>query len=202
LGARTSLGDFKFTAAYWWLNQDSELIFVGDSNAVEPKGGSEREGLELTMFWQPTSWLGVDAVYTTSEAHYTNNPEGKYVEGALEEAAQIGIAATTDDWDVSVRARYMGPYALIADNSDRANSLTTVSLRAARHWESLTVYAEMINLLDSDGKEIVYYYPAYVSGLDLAGLTSEDIDCSVTNCRMSRVTEPRTFRMGVRYKFR
>jgi len=200
-GARAALGDFRFTAAYWWLDQASELIFVGDSNAVEPKGGSEREGLELTMFWQPLNWLGVDALYTESEAHYVNNIEGEYVEGALEQAAQIGVSATTEDWDVSVRARYMGPYALVADNSDRANSLTTISLRAARHWELLTVYAELINMLDSDGKEIVYNYPAYVAGLDPAGLTSEDIDCSVTNCRMSRVTEPRTFRMGVSYKF-
>ena len=201
-GARTSLGNVKFTAAYWWLDQASELIFVGDSNAVEPKGGSEREGLELTMFWQPFNWLGVDAVYTKSDARFVNNPEGEYIEDALESAAQLGISATTDNWDVSVRARYMGPYALLPDNSDRADSLTTVSLRAARHWELLTVYAELINLLDSDGKEIVYNYPAYVSGLDPAGLTSEDIDCSVTNCRMSRVTEPRTFRMGISYKFR
>lgn len=202
LGARTSVGDIKLTAAYWWLNQNSELIFVGDSNAVEPKGGSKREGLELTMFWQPLNWLGIDAVYTQSDARFTNNPEGDYIEDALESAAQIGISATTDDWDVSLRARYMGPYALLADNSDRAASLATVSMRAARHWELLTVYAELINMLDSDGKEIVYNYPAYINGFDPAGLTSEDIDCSVTNCRMSRVTEPRTFRMGVSYKFR
>ena len=201
-GARLSIGDAKFTAAYWWLRQQSELIFVGDSNAVEPKGGSKRDGLELTMFWQPLPWLGVDAVYTTSNAHYTNNPEGDFVEGALEEAGQLGLSATTDAWDASLRVRYMGPYALIADNSDRADPLTTVSLRGAHHWDSLTVYAEFINLLDSQDKEIVYNYPAYVAGLDPAGLTSEDIDCSVTNCRMSRITEPRTFRIGVSYKFR
>ena len=53
LGARLTLGDFNFTSSYWWLDQDSELIFVGDSNSVEPKGGSERDGYELTMFWQP-----------------------------------------------------------------------------------------------------------------------------------------------------
>ncbi len=42
-GGRLTLGDFKFTSAYWWLNQESELIFVGDSNSVEPKGASKRE---------------------------------------------------------------------------------------------------------------------------------------------------------------
>jgi len=200
-GARAALGNFKFTASYWWLDQDSELIFVGDANAVEPKGGSERDGFELTMFWSPFDWLGVDAVYTNSDARYVDNPDGDYVEGALEEAAQLGLSVTTDTWDFSARVRYMGPYALAPDNSSRASSLTLLSLRAARHWNAFTVYAELINALDTDGKEIVYDYPAWVAGFDPEGLTSEDIDCSLTNCRMSRITQPRTFRMGLSYKF-
>jgi len=201
LGARWSIGDFKFTSAYWWLDQDSELIFVGDSNSVEPKGGSERDGYELTMFWQPLNWLGVDAVYTHSNANYVNNPEGRFVEGAVEEAGQIGISATTDRWDLALRARYLGPYALVADNSQRSEALTTVSLRGAWHWDKLTAYAEIINLFDTDKKEIVYYYPAYVPGLDPADISSEDIDCNVVNCTISRATVPSSFRMGVSYKF-
>jgi hypothetical protein len=130
-----------------------------------------------------------------------DNPDGDYVEGAIEQAAQFGIAATRDDWDVSLRVRYLGPYALVADNSDRADPLVTVSLRTARHWSAFTVYAEVINLLDSDRKEIVYNYEAFVPGLDPVGSSSADIDCATTNCRVSRVTEPRSFRMGVSYRF-
>ena len=90
---------------------------------------------------------------------------------------------------------------MVADNSRRAESLTTLSLRGAYHWNALTLYAEVINALDSDGKDISYYYPAYVAGLDPAGLGADDIDCSVSNCTMSRVTEPRTLRFGISYKF-
>ena len=201
LGGRYHIGDFKFTSSYWWLEQDSELIFVGDSNSVEPKGASKREGFELTMFWQPLYWLGVDAVYTESEARYTNNPDGDYVEQAVEESAQIGISASKDDWDLALRARFLGPYALVADNSRRAQSLTTVSLRGAWHWDNLTAYAEVINLLDTDNKEIVYYYPAYVPGLDPVGQTSADIDCNVLDCTISRATVPSTVRIGISYKF-
>lgn len=201
VGGRLSLGDFKFTSAYWWLNQDSELIFVGDSNSVEPKGGSEREGMELTMFWQPTDWLGLDAVFTSSEARYVNNPEGIYVEQAVEEAAQLGLSLTRPDWDASIRMRYLGPYALDAANARRGKSLTTINLRGAYHWDSVTMFVEVINLADTDGKEIVYYYPAYVQGLDAPGLSSEDIDCDVTNCLMSRATTPRALRVGVSYQF-
>ena len=201
VGGRLTVGDFKFTSSYWWLDQDSELIFVGDSNSVEPKGGSEREGFELTMFWQPLYWLGVDAVYTESEARYVNNPDGIYVEQAVEESAQVGISASKDDWDLALRARYLGPYALTADNSQRADALTTVSLRGAWHWNNLTAYAEVINLLDTDKKEIVYYYPAFVPGLDPVGQSSEDINCELIDCTISRATVPSSFRVGVSYKF-
>ena len=200
-GLRTSLGEFKFTASYWWLDQDSELIFVGDSNSVEPKGGSEREGLELTAFWQLLPWLGIDGVFTTNEARFTDNPEGTHVEGAVEESAQLGFSAVRDNWELSLRARYLGPYAMSADNRYRAGDLTTVNWRGAWHWNSLTAYAELINVLDTDGKDITYYYPAWVEGLDPPGLTADDIDCEITNCRMSRATEPRTVRVGLTYKF-
>jgi hypothetical protein len=62
-------------------------------------------------------------------------------------------------------------------------------------------YAELLNALDNDGTDIAYWYEAYVDGLDPPGLTSEDIDCDVTNCRMSRIEEPRQVRLGVRFKF-
>jgi outer membrane receptor protein involved in Fe transport len=201
VGARFELGDVKLTTAYWWLDQDSELIFVGDSNSVEPRGASKRDGYEITAFWRPFDWLGIDAVYTGSSAKYLDNPDGSHVEGSVEHAAQFGIAATRDDWEASMRVRYLGPYALVPDNSERAGSETTVSLRGAYNFNQLTLYAELINALDSDGKDIVYYYGAYVAGLDPPGLTSEDIDCATVNCRMSRVTEPRTLRVGLKYRF-
>ena len=199
-GGRLTLGQFKFTGAYWRLDQDSELIFVGDSNSVEPKGASERDGLELTMFWQPVDWLGVDAAYTSSDARYVENPEGPYVEQAVEETFQLGFAVTRPDWDASLRLRYLGPYALDASNLRRGDSLTTLNFRSAYHWLSATLFVELINLADTDGKEITYNYPAYVEGLDPAGLSAEDIDCNVTDCMMSRATLPRSIRLGVSYR--
>lgn len=201
LGGRLTLGDFKFTGAYWWLDQDSELIFVGDSNSVEPKGASERDGYELTLFWHPSDWLALDASWTTSDARYVNNPEGVFVEQAVEEAGQLGLAITRPTWDASLRLRYLGPYALDAANTRRGESLTTANLRTAYHWKQLTLFLELVNLLDVDGKEIVYFYPAHVQGLDASGLTSEDIDCETINCFMSRATEPLALRMGVTVNF-
>ncbi|MDR0779967.1 MAG: TonB-dependent receptor [Pseudomonadales bacterium] len=201
IGARLTLGDFKFTSSYWWLKQDSELVFVGDDNSVEPRGASKRDGLELTGFWQPLKWLGIDAVYTHSKARYVNNPEGDHVEQAVETSAQLGISATYDKWDVSMRVRYLGPYALTPDNEYRSKSLTTLNLRGAWNFQHFTTYAEILNLLDTDRKEIVYYYPAYVAGFDPAGMSADDIDCDTINCTMSRAADPRSLRVGLSYRF-
>lgn len=200
VGARTTLGDIKLTYTYWWLDQDSELIFVGDSNSVEPKGGSQRDGYEVTLFWQPIDGLGIDAVYTRSKARYTDNDEGPYVENAIEEAAQLGISLSRGNWEGSARLRYMGAYALSADNRERSAPLTTLNMRGAYSWSDITLYAEVINLLNSDRKEITYFYPAYVAGLD-AGASSDDIDCDALDCTMSRTAEPRTLRVGIKYRF-
>jgi len=58
-----------------------------------------------------------------------------------------------------------------------------------------------LNVLDENGKDIVYWYEAYVPGLDPPGTSSADIDCAVTNCRVSRAEEPRTLRVGVKFAF-
>ena len=55
------------------------------------------------------------------------------------------------------------------------------------------MYAELLNVLDEDGKDIVHYYGANVAGLDPPG---EQIGGQV-----SRVEEPRTVRFGVKYNF-
>jgi outer membrane receptor protein involved in Fe transport len=200
-GARFEIGAVKLTSAYWWLNLDSELVFVGDSNSVEPKGGSRREGYELTLFWRPLDWLGIDAVYTGSRARYVDNPDGRHIEGSVEHAGQLGISAVRDRWEASLRVRYLGPYALTPDNAERADAETTVSIRGAYTVGKVQIYADLLNVFDADGKDIVYWYEAYVPGVDPPGLTSEDIDCSAVSCRMSRAEEPRTLRMGVKVRF-
>jgi outer membrane receptor protein involved in Fe transport len=200
-GARFEIGALRISAAYWWLDLDSELIFVGDSNAVEPRGGSKREGYELTFFYRPLDWLGIDAVYTGSRARYVDNPDGPYVEGSVEHAGQIGLSAVKERWEASARVRYLGEYALTPDNAERAGAETAVNLRGAYKVGKATLYAELLNAFDQDGKDIVYWYEAYIGGFDAPGLSSDDIDCAVTNCRMSRAEEPRTLRFGVTYEF-
>jgi len=190
-GLRYEFGGLRLTATLWWLNLDSELVFVGDDNSVEAKGGSEREGVEIVAFWQPSNWLAIDAVYAISDARFTD-PEiagEDHVDGSVEDSGQVGFTITYGEWDVSARVRYLGEYALLPDDSQRADSVTSVNIRAARTFGDLSVYGEILNASDSDGKDIVYYY-----GTNVAGLGPDE-------GRVSRAKEPRSYRLGLRYNF-
>jgi outer membrane receptor protein involved in Fe transport len=193
IGARFELGPFNITTTYWWLELDSELKFVGDSNSVEPGAATRRRGYEVVAFWRPLPWVAIDAVYTGSHARYVDSPDGVYVAGAVENAGEFGVSLVRKEWEASMRVRYLGKYPLIEDNSVRAEAETGVNLRAAWKPGQFTVYAEALNIFDEDGKDIVYFYGANVPGLDPPG---EQIDG-----RVSRAEEPRTFRVGVKYAF-
>jgi outer membrane receptor protein involved in Fe transport len=189
VGARFEQGSFKVSATYWWLDLDSELKFVGDSNSVEPGSATQRRGYELTAFWRPTEWLALDAVWTDSHARYENSADGNYVAGAVENAGEFGIALVKDRFEGGLRIRHLGEFPLVEDNSDRSEPETCVNIRGAWKPGNFYVYAEVINVFDENGKDMVYSYETNVPG---AGLIDG---------RVSRAEEPRTIRAGVKFHF-
>lgn len=198
LGARFERGGFILTGVYWWSYIGSELIYVGDSGAVEPSDPGKRHGYELTGFWKPNDWLAVDAVWTGSTAHYVGLPEGEnFVPGALESAGELGVSALFPHWNAAVRFRYLGPHALIEDNSQRGEDTLTVNLRAA--WtphaiagiDGVEIYADLLNVLGSKGDDIDYYYETRFPGEPADGVLD----------RNSRIVEPRQLRVGITKSF-
>ena len=195
LGGRFERGGLILTGVYWWSTIDSELIYVGDSGAVEPSDPARRRGYEITGFWKPNGWLALDGVWTGSRARYVGLPEGQdFVPGALESSGELGVSALFSEWNAAVRLRYLGPHALIEDNSQRGESTFLVNLRTAwtpqraKGWE---VYAELLNAFDSDDDDIDYFYETRFPGEPAGGVLD----------RNSRVVEPRQVRIGVKKTF-
>jgi outer membrane receptor protein involved in Fe transport len=191
VGARYQQGPLSLTATYWRLGVDSELHFVGDSNSVEPGAASARHGYELVGFLRPLPWLAIDASWTVSHARAVDSPGAEFIPGAIESAGELGVSIIQGPWELSGRLRHLGPYPLVDDNSLRASGENVVNIRAAwksAHW---MFYGELLNIFDSDGKDMVYYYESYLPAIDTAP----------TEGRMSRIEEPRTLRAGVRYNF-
>lgn len=197
LGFRVEKGGLIFTGVYWWSSIESELIYVGDSGAVEPSDPAVRHGYELTAFWKPNGWLAFDGVLTGSSAHYIGLPEGEnYVPGALESSGELGVSALFPEWNAAARLRYLGPHPLIEDNSQRGASTTLVNFRLAwtptasklKGWE---VYGELLNALNSKSDDIDYFYATRFPGEPAEGIEG----------RNSRIVEPRQFRVGVKKTF-
>ncbi len=195
VGVRLERGGLIFTGVYWWSSIDSELIYVGDAGAVEPSDPSTRHGYELTAFWKPNNWLAVDAVWTGSTAHIVGLPDGQnYVPGALDSAGELGVSAAFKEWNAAARVRYLGPHALIEDNSQRGSATTLVNLRAAwtpSNFHGLEIYGELLNALDSEGDDIDYFYATRFPGEPAEGVEG----------RNSRIVEPRQVRVGVTKRF-
>ncbi|TCM20882.1 outer membrane receptor protein involved in Fe transport [Novosphingobium sp. PhB165] len=189
LGGRLQIGKFSLTGTYWWLDVASELRFVGDSNAVEPTGASKRHGYEVVAFWRPLPWLALDGNYTENHSRYDN---GDRIPNAFENAASAGASIVLDPWEASIRVRHLGPYPLVEDNSVRDKGSTVVNARAAWKGKKIEIYGEVLNIFDSRDKDIAYYYESYIPAFDADG---------PTDGRLSRVIEPRTFKIGARYTF-
>lgn len=188
VGARFQRPTFSVTATYFWLEVDSELRFVGDSNAVQPTGASKRRGYELVAFWRPFHWLALDGTYTASHSRYDT---GTRIPNAFEDAASVGASLILDKWSLSARVRHLGPYPLTEDNSLRDHGSTVFNVRAARTLGRIQIYGEVLNLFDSRDKDIAYYYQSYLPAVDAAPVDG----------RLSRVVEPRTLRVGAKYTF-
>lgn len=199
-GARWEVGALKLSATYWWLNLDSELKFVGDSNSVEPGAASKRRGYELVGFWKPQPWLGIDAVYTGSRARADIDDAADHLTGAIEHAGELGVSAMKNGWEASSRLRYLGPYPLLEDNSERTDGEVLLNLRLAWNPGPWTLYGELLNVLDHDGKDIVYWYGTNVPGIDPTP-DANDLDSTRIEGRVSRAEEPRTLRVGLKYAF-
>jgi outer membrane receptor protein involved in Fe transport len=192
LGARFEHGGLILSADYWWMDVDSELIYVGDAGSVEPSAASRRRGYEVTAFWRPRSWLALDGVWTASHARFKDSPGAEYVPGALESAGELGASAIFPAWNAAVRVRHMGRHPMTEDNSIRSEPTTVVNLRAAWTPGRVEVFGELLNALNSRKKDIEYYYTSYLPAIDTDGPV-DDIH--------SRPVEPRMVRAGVRVTF-
>lgn len=189
LGARYESGGLVLTADYWWSRIDSELIYVGDSGAVEPSGAGKRHGYELTAFWRAAPWLAVDAVWTGAKSRYLDLPRGaNFIPGALKASGEIGISAIKDRWNAAVRVRHLGPHALTEDGNSMGEATTLVNVRAGLTFRRVELFADLLNLFDSRAHDVDYFYATRLPGEPAEGIEGFN----------SRVVEPRQLRVGMR----
>jgi hydrogenase/urease accessory protein HupE len=174
IGVRTlAVNGLQSTLSVWWLDIDSELVFVGDAGTTEASRPSRRYGIEWANYYNLTKNLTLDADFSFSHAEFRNNPIdtstgqpiGREIPGSVESVIAAGISYHADNGLFgSLRLRYFGPRPLMEDNSFRSGETillnAQVGYRINKTW---TVSAEVLNLLDRRDHDIDYAYESRVS---------------------------------------
>ena len=167
LGVKTQWQQrWNLAAALWYLELDSELLFVGDAGTTEATRPSERWGLELNNFWMIDEVWSLEADIAWTDAGFSDDAvEGRQIPGALETVASATLSAQTHaGWFGALRVRYVDGAPLIEDGSVTAHSATLVHLSLGWAGQRYALRADVLNLLDSDDRDIEYFYASRLEG--------------------------------------
>jgi hypothetical protein len=181
------------TVTYWNLELDSELVFRGDSGTTEPLPASKRSGIELANSYKVNGWLTVFADYADSSARFAQfNPAGSHVPLAIEEVFDGGLTLRAENglyttWTVL----FLGPRALVEDNSVRSRSTTVVNMETGWERPRFKVAVQILNVLDSRDHDFDFFFTSRLPGEPLTGVP--DV--------MFRPLEPFNLRVYAMYKW-
>ncbi len=173
-GVRVSpVKNLQSTVALWWLELDSELLFVGDGGATEPSDKSRRTGIEFANAFNFSRQLFFDLDLALTRSRLKDVGAEDRIPGALESVLSAGVT-----WDHpsglagAVRVRHFGEYALIEDNGRRAEPSTMVNTTLSYRFNDITLAFSVLNLFDEEDNDIQYYYGSKLAG-EIAGETED-----------------------------
>lgn len=141
--------------AYWYLYLQQEFVYVGDAGIVEPSGKTRRQGVDVSLRYQPLSWL-----FYNIDANYTHGR-------AIEEAAGEDFIPLAPDFTITsglsvvhpsgiyggAHLRFMDDRPANEDNSIVAEGYTVVDLNAGYKWNNLNFGIQIQNLFDTAWNE-------------------------------------------------
>lgn len=193
IGWRTFLSNkLNATVVLWQLDIDSELLFVGDAGNTEDTGvGSEREGLELTAYYQLDDNIGLDFEYSWTDSRFVHSVDGSdEVPGALDKVVSAGINYhPSDNFYANLRLRWFDDFPL--DGGEQAAGSSMVNFRIGYALnENLSLAVDVLNLFDSSDHDVEYFYESQLPG-----------ELTPVADRHFHIFEPRAARLNLELKF-
>ncbi|WP_281763380.1 TonB-dependent receptor [Neptunitalea lumnitzerae] len=141
--------------AYWNLYLDQEFVYVGDAGVVEPSGKTSRQGVDVSVRYQPVKWLfwNIDANYTKARA--IDEPTGEdYIPLAPEYTLVSGLNVKHDSGMYGgLNLRYLGDRPANEDNSIVADGYTVVDFNVGYTFKQFDLGVQIQNLFDVDWNE-------------------------------------------------
>jgi len=170
----------------FYLHQNSELFFDGDTGTTVPGLPSQRTGIEITNNYRPVSWVRVDADLALTRARFLGfdtaqeqlfeslagfpqaqigNAPGNYIFNAPWMVAGAGITlGEKTGWFSALRWRYISSRPLTEDGVFQAPPLNVINGRVgyqfANGWR---IQLDALNLLNSSSSNASYAYGALLT---------------------------------------
>ena len=187
IGVRTkAIPNLDSSISLFYLQQDSELVFEGDTGTTAPGPASLRTVIEITNKYRPATWVSVDADLALSRARFVGfdlaqaelfeslagfpqaqigNAPGNFVPEAPWMVASAGITfGEKTGWFSALRWRYISSRPLTEDGVFQSPPVNTINANAGyRFANGWRVQFDALNLLNSTSYNASYAYGALLT---------------------------------------
>lgn len=142
--------------------------------------------------YSPTDWLLLDADISFTKARLHGVGANNRIGNAVERTASMGmIVDDLNNWSGGIRLRYLGDAPLTEARLPRSESTFLMNAQTTFQFTSgLSVSLELMNVLDSDDRDITYFYESQLPG---EAAPVEDIHF--------HSVEPRSMRVSIQARF-
>ncbi len=177
----TAVPGLDSSVSLFYLHQDSELFFDGDTGETTPGLPSQRTGVEFTNDYRPASWIHVDADVALTRARFLGfdtaqqqlyeslagypqaqigNAPGNYIYNAPWMVASAGITlGEATGWFGDLRWRYISSRPLTEDGTFQAPPLSIFNGQIGYHFDNgWSVRLDGLNLLNARTDQATYAY--------------------------------------------
>lgn len=151
-----------FTTALWYLFLEEEITYSGDGGGPEASGKTVRKGVDLSLVYNPTTWLSFNADANYANPRATSEPKGEdYIPLAPTFTFQGGATVNHPSGFFSgVRLLHLADRPGNEDNSLIATGYTITDLNIGYKWKNFTFGIETRNLFDVEWNETQFDTPS------------------------------------------
>ena len=182
VGVRSkAIGGLDSSISLFYLHQDSELFFDGDTGDTVAGLPSQRTGIEITNDYRPVSWAHIDADLALTRARFLGydsaqaalyqslagyaqaqigNAPGNYIYNAPWMVASAGLTlGEHTGWFGALRWRYISSRPLTEDGVFQSPPFNVINAGVGYRFDNgWRIQLDALNLLNSTADQATYAY--------------------------------------------